>query len=145
MLRLEVYIKLLLVDWVLWWCLMMWQYNNSLSYVLDVSSLLFPQDSHSRSAGNGSHSVTFGPSIEIWIKWSRVLVFKRFRCAVFMRFMLENTLSTSALAAGRTANLAKRSDMRGNREDIVSLFAGKRITFVTTWIGVSPVVTVKSG
>ena len=37
---------------------------------------------------------------------------RRFHCAVFMRFILEKTLSTSALTAGRTTSLANRSDVR---------------------------------
>ena len=94
--------------------------------MFDVSNLLFPQDSHRRNAGIGSHSVTLGPSMETRIKWSRVTVLRRFRCAVFMRFILENTRSTSALAAGRTTSLANRSDIRGNRTDIVSFLVGAR-------------------
>ena len=62
---------------------------------------------------------------------SRVAVLRRFRCAVFMGFILENTLSTSALAAGRTTSLANRSDIRGNRTDIVSFLAGARTALDT--------------
>ena len=58
-----------------------------------VSSFLLPHDSHICNAGIGSHSCTVGPSIDTWIKWSCVPVFNRLRCAVFICFMLENTLS----------------------------------------------------
>ena len=52
--------------------------------------------------------------------------------------MLENTRSTCALDAGRTTRRANRSEIRGNRVDIVPRFEDPRMALATASVGVTP-------
>ena len=75
--------------------------------------LLFPIDFHLRAAGTGSQLSMSGPSIEILIRLSIVVVISLFRSGVLIRFIVENTLSTSADDAGSTATYASNWEMMG--------------------------------
>ena len=74
--------------------------------------LLFPIDFHFEAAGAGSQFAVSGPSIDILMRLSSViLVNHRLRIGVLIRFIAENTHSTSADDAGSTQIRASNSEM----------------------------------
>ena len=71
--------------------------------------LLFPIDFHFETAGTGSQFTVSGPSIEILMRLSSVVLVNRLRIKHFIRFIAGNTRSTSADDAGSTQIWASNS------------------------------------